>query len=98
MNQTTQWKLRHWIIAGYSIPVFALFISAGVVIRSVNTLNQLTKDYSASRNIVEAINKVSLEVQISSRAIRGYLLDKDPISLDSVRKAEEALDNDLDLL
>ncbi|MBD1911461.1 MULTISPECIES: methyl-accepting chemotaxis protein [unclassified Leptolyngbya] len=98
MNQTTRWKLRHWIVVGYSIPVVALCISAGVVIRSVNTLNHLSEEYSTSRNIVEAINKVSLDVQISSRAIRGYLLDKDPVSLDSVNKAEADLKEDIALL
>lgn len=98
MNQAARWKLRHWIIVGYSVPVVALFISAGVVIRNVNTLNRLAQEYSTARSIADSINAMAVDVQVFSRATRGYLLDKDPVSLNSVERASAKIDEDLKTL
>jgi CHASE3 domain sensor protein len=92
MNRTVHWKLRHWIILGYGVPVAALLISAGVGIRNVRTLTDLSAEFQGSRRIDEEINQLAVDVQIFSRATRGYMLDKDLVSSTSVQQAQSSLE------
>ena len=85
------WKLRHWIIFGYSVPVAALLVSAGVTVINVRQLNQISEELSRTWEVKDSISQLSIESQIISRATRGYLMDQGSISIDNFNKSKESI-------
>lgn len=88
MEQTKHWRLRHWIALGYTVPVSALVISASIAAINISTVNEKAQHLENSRKIAALISELSIDVQIASRTVRGYLLDKNPVSEDSYRTAK----------
>lgn len=88
MKKHKIWKLRHWIMLGYAVPVVALILSAGVTVVHVRQLATTFEEVKRSREIKENIDHVNLNVQIMSRATRGYLLQRNPTSLLDFNKAK----------
>ena len=82
------WKLRHWIIFGYSIPVIALIISAGVTVVNVRALNQVSQELDRSWTVKDELNSLDSKIQTMSRATRGYLLDPNQTSRDNYEAAK----------
>ncbi|WP_081972888.1 methyl-accepting chemotaxis protein [Leptolyngbya sp. KIOST-1] len=82
------WKLRHWIVLGYAVPVVALILSAGVTVVNVRQLAHIFEEVKQARENKEKIDHVNLNVQIMSRATRGYLLQRNPTSLLDFNKAK----------
>ena len=87
MDKQKIWKLRHWIIAGYAVPVVALIVSAGVTVVNIRQLREVAKDLNTSWLINDNIAMVDSEIQTMSRTTRGYLLEKDPVSANSFNEA-----------
>ncbi len=94
-------KLRYWIGGGYAIPVVLLLISAIVVGFNVQVVRRESERLAGSNDIFEKINDLGFESQSLSRATRGYMLDPDPVSLnsyDNAKQAVEELKEELDAL
>lgn len=87
------WKLRHWIIFGYSVPVVALLISAGVTVVNVRQLRGYAHDLKLTWTIQDDINLVDSNLHAMSRYTRGYLLEKNPTSANLFIEAEESYRN-----
>jgi CHASE3 domain sensor protein len=87
MDKQNFWKLRHWIIFGYAVPVVALVISAGVTVVNIRQLRVIANELNTSWTISDHIAQVDSEIQTMSRATRGYLLEKSPVSLNSFETA-----------
>ncbi|MEH2379924.1 MAG: methyl-accepting chemotaxis protein [Nostoc sp.] len=89
MESKQNWKLRYWIIGGYAVPVLALLVSAGVTIININTVNQRSENLLSSYDINSILDDLSVSVQSSSKANRGYLLEKNQQSLESYQKTQK---------
>lgn len=89
MEDRRTWRLRYWIIGGYAIPMIALTVSAVVTVLNVGIVSDRSQKLHTSGEIEAIINKLAVDVQITSRATRGYLLDKDTTSIDSFQQARE---------
>lgn len=89
MKHATKWKLRHWIILGYAVPVVALALSATGTIMGVQRVKAEAQSLKVSHAINDLVNRVDVDLQILSRTTRGYLLEKDPVSIQSFNEAAE---------
>ncbi|HEY9878358.1 MAG TPA: methyl-accepting chemotaxis protein [Leptolyngbyaceae cyanobacterium] len=98
MKNSTSWRLRHWIIGGYAIPVVALMISGGVAIANADYAQRKAEDLSHYNQISERTSDIAVNLQIMSRVTRGYLLDQNQISLDVFKEAQAAYHKHLDQL
>ncbi|MBD1916164.1 methyl-accepting chemotaxis protein [Phormidium sp. FACHB-322] len=81
VNKRKFWKLRHWIVLGYAVPVLALIVSAGIAVVNVRQLVIISGELKRAWEVHEKVDHLNLNVQIMSRATRGYLLQKHPTSL-----------------
>lgn len=95
MERKRNWKLRHWILCGYLVPVVALGLSALVTVINLNTVNQKSEQVRHSDEVDKKINELAIDVQIISRATRGYLLDQSPISHETYDSAQESVQTQL---
>jgi methyl-accepting chemotaxis protein len=98
MNTSKRWRLRHWIIAGYAVPIVALIVSATMALVNVRVVNERARDLAISREIEHRISDMMIQFQIASRATRGYLLDPSPVSLDTAQTAREQYREDFEFL
>jgi methyl-accepting chemotaxis protein len=98
MNTSKRWRLRHWIIAGYAVPIIALIGSATVAVLNVGVVKDRARDLAMARDISLRINDMMVGLQIDSRATRGYLLDPSPISLQSAEEARDRYEEDIQIL
>lgn len=87
MKHSTRWKLRHWIILGYAIPVLTLVISATGTTLGVQRVRTEAQSLEVSHAINDLVSQVDVNLQILSRTTRGYLLQKDPVSVQSFNEA-----------
>ncbi|MEB3230777.1 MAG: methyl-accepting chemotaxis protein [Leptolyngbyaceae bacterium] len=76
-NKKRLWKLRYWIIAGYAIPVAALLTASGLTMSQVNRVNIASKDLTLTNQNNDRLGRTAVEVQVMSRATRGYMLAQD---------------------
>jgi methyl-accepting chemotaxis protein len=81
------WKLRHWIILGYSVPIVALIVSASVTIINVRQLKVLDDILDRTWQNQNRINSLSIDLHDMSREIRAYLLDGEAASNDALTRA-----------
>ncbi|MEA5452670.1 methyl-accepting chemotaxis protein [Leptolyngbya sp. CCNP1308] len=88
MNRQKHWKLRHWIILGYTVPVLALIASAGITMVNARQLVKTSDELKRAWEIHERVDHVNLTVQVMARATRGYLLQRNPTSLLDFNKAK----------
>lgn len=82
------WRLRYWIIAGYTIPVVALILSAGVTVVRVKQLRTTATDLQKTNHISRLINEVEIQAQIMSRSTRGYLLGQEATSIEQYEQSK----------
>lgn len=82
MQKTQHWRLRHWIIAGYMVPILALILSAIATVLNVNTVSDRSNALRASDDLNNAMNELAINAQALSRTLRGYLLAQKQSSLD----------------
>lgn len=78
MSDRKVWRLRNWILLGYSVPIAALVVSALTTIYNVHQLQQRAQELSRGRTVAAELNKVEIHVHAMSRATRGYLIDDQP--------------------
>jgi CHASE3 domain sensor protein len=89
------WKLRHWIIFGYSVPVVALIISAGVTVINVRQLTLVSEELIRTWEVKDLISKLDTESQVISRTTRGYIMDQGQISLDNFNASRDSVNETL---
>ncbi|MBP0002448.1 MAG: CHASE3 domain-containing protein [Cyanobacteria bacterium SBC] len=87
MNAFKQTKIRNWIIAGYSVPVFLSALLSVFVARESHNLRMLIDNS-------QLVNDIALNIQIMSRTTRGYLLDRNDISKISYQNAKNTYNTD----
>ncbi|MEA5467960.1 methyl-accepting chemotaxis protein [Spirulina sp. 06S082] len=87
LQKQTGFKLRHWIIVGYSVPIILSIISGVAVFVTVRILNQEAGHVSEKIGISAKIGDLAFHTQTLSRATRGYLLQKNSVSLQSYQEA-----------
>jgi methyl-accepting chemotaxis protein len=80
MDKQKIWKLRHWIMLGYAVPVVALIVSAGVTVFNIRYLRGISEELNTSWEVNDFIAMVEIEMNAMSRTTRGYLLEKSPVS------------------
>ncbi|MDB9312075.1 methyl-accepting chemotaxis protein [Spirulina sp. CS-785/01] len=88
-------KLRHWIITGYAIPIVLFIVSGIIVFLNVQTVRKEAKDVQRSMMVVSHIGDIAFNVQTVSRATRGYLLDASTVSLESYRSSRDQVEEQL---
>jgi len=81
-------RLRYWIWGGYSIPIILMIVSATVVTVNVGRVRQEAEELTDSRQMAENIADLALDVHLMSQTVRGYLLDKNPASRQTLRQAQ----------
>ncbi|MEB3289983.1 MAG: methyl-accepting chemotaxis protein [Leptolyngbya sp.] len=89
------WKLRHWIIFGYSVPVAALIISAGVTVVNVRQLTQISEELGRTWEVKALIADLAIESQSLSRTARGYMMDQGQTSLDGFNASHDAINESI---
>lgn len=96
-----EWKLRYWILSGYAVPVLLLIASAGITVYQVRRTTALVAEVDRSALVDERLGKIGIAVQEMSRAVRGYLLEQNSVSVqsfeDGIAAYQRALD-DLEIL
>lgn len=86
-------KIRYWIWLGYLVPVSLSCLSAlGVWIQS-RVVTSKVEELDHSILIQKDIGDLSFEIQVTSRATRGYLLDPSPVSLSTFETANNEIIN-----
>ena len=93
MQNGQRWKLRHWIIVGYLVPVSALLLSAIATVVNVNIVSDRAASLRKIDEVNNAINQFALYTQINSKTFRGYLLAQQQTSLNYYIEARKNLDN-----
>ncbi|NJK99734.1 MAG: methyl-accepting chemotaxis protein [Spirulinaceae cyanobacterium SM2_1_0] len=86
------WRLRNWIILGYSIPVTLAFLSAAFVYRQVRLVREDVDTIVEQNQATVAMSIFAFNVQTMSRATRGYLLAPSPVSENSYQTARETIE------
>lgn len=86
------WKLRYWIITGYSIPLLALIISAGVTVNRTKQIHTYSDAVAHSNLVNDRIGAVDTAVQVMSRTTRGYMLAEDAASAETYQTARTTYD------
>jgi methyl-accepting chemotaxis protein len=74
MNGLGDIKLRYWIVAGYSIPVAILAISTMLILSNVQRSKQAVLNFEQATQLEEKIDVFDLNVELASKAVRGYLI------------------------
>ncbi|MEY3300011.1 MAG: hypothetical protein RLZZ597_3271 [Cyanobacteriota bacterium] len=92
------WKLRHWIIFGYSVPVTALIISAGVTVVNVRQLTHVSEELVRTWEVKDLISTLDTETQTVSRTTRGYIMDQSQTSVDNFNASKDKISGTLDQL
>ncbi len=90
MDKQRQWRLRHWIIGGYTIPVVALVLSSITTVVSVDSVREQSNHLQLANDIDRQLGNLAVEIQIGSKAVRGHLLAKSDVSRNAFEKSEEA--------
>jgi len=88
----TNGRIGRWIAIGYTIPVAVAVVSSLIIWSHVRSLRQTTQEADGFVENLERIDTIAINVQILSRATRGYLLDKNQASLDSYTTANNELE------
>jgi len=84
-------RIGRWLSLGYIVPTVVIVASGIAIWPQMRMLHDKTDAYSNFVADLERIDEMSLNVQIASRATRGYLLSPEPISLDTYRTAQARL-------
>lgn len=94
MIQTTKasGQIGRWIAIGYTLPVLVAIVSSSLIWFHVRSVRATSEELQRFVENLERIDMVALNMQITSRAARGYLLEKNQDSLDSYTLAESQLD------
>ncbi|NEO26826.1 MAG: methyl-accepting chemotaxis protein [Kamptonema sp. SIO4C4] len=90
-KKIVNFKLRHWIIAGYAVPIVLFVVSILVVWANVQTVRKESASLERSRQAISLIGDLAFNMQTVSRATRGYLLEPSPVSLQSYEVAQAAV-------
>ncbi|UZQ52859.1 methyl-accepting chemotaxis protein [Trichothermofontia sichuanensis B231] len=88
MSQRNQFKLRQLIVVGYAVPVIALFSAAAIALISVNRVKASSAAVAHSSEVLDRINRITVDLNVVSRTTRGYLLQPNPTSLANFNKAK----------
>jgi methyl-accepting chemotaxis protein len=83
-----QFRLRHWILVGYSIPIVALTISAASTIYNVRQVKVMAENLERTQSVSDSLGQVAVNLQITSRATRGYLLSPNQDFLNTFESAQ----------
>lgn len=83
---------------GYSVPVVALIISAGVTVANVRQLQDYSKALKKTWIIQESIHEIDSDINAMSRYTRGYLLKKNPLSSEGFLEAQASYQENLEVL
>lgn len=87
MSQRKRLKLRQLIILGYAVPIIALLSAAVMAFVSVNRVRETSAAVAHASRVLDEINRITVQLNIASRATRGYLLQKNPTSAQSFQDA-----------
>ncbi len=80
-------KLRYWIIIGYTIPIVLALVSAGIVTLKVREVEESVMQLDRTAEVERAISNFGLSVEVASKNVRGYLLQRDPFLKQSYEEA-----------
>ncbi|MGA1626287.1 MAG: CHASE3 domain-containing protein, partial [Prochlorothrix sp.] len=94
--KTTQLRLRHWISLGYTVPVVAFAVAAFVTDLNIRRVRTVTAERDRAGMVSQHIGAIGIEIQISSRTTRGYLLDPSPVSLQSFQASQANYEKELE--
>lgn len=98
MESKQNWKLRYWIMGGYAVPVVALMISAVMAVFNIDIVNQRSNVLTSAYGVTSLVDDLAINVQASSRFVRGYLLEKNQTSLENYQQAHTAIKDLLEKL
>lgn len=91
MPNTKKLAIRYQILGGYSIPIILSMISGFIVFFKVQSVRTEIINLERAVQVQGIIGDFGIEVQILSRATRGYILDKNEESSNSFNSAQSAV-------
>jgi methyl-accepting chemotaxis protein len=83
--------IRYQILGGYSIPVILSMISGVIIFFQVQNVRKEITNLERGIKIEQNIGELGINVQILSRAARGYILEKSQTSEESFKSAQKAI-------
>jgi CHASE3 domain sensor protein len=86
-------RLRNRILLGYIAPTILWAVSAFAVYFNVQIVRDKSSLLSISRTILDRDQDMALNIQVMQRAVRGYLLDRSEVSLNSYQQAKQNVQN-----
>ncbi|WP_448572238.1 methyl-accepting chemotaxis protein [Trichothermofontia sp.] len=90
MSQQNRLKLRQLIILGYAVPVVAFVGATIMTFMSVNRVREASSAVTHASQVLDEVNRITVQLNVASRATRGYLLQKNETSAQSFRDAQAA--------
>jgi methyl-accepting chemotaxis protein len=84
-----KFRLRNRILLGYIAPTFLWAISAFAVYFNAQIVRDKSSMVAVSRTILDRDQDMALNIQVMQRAVRGYLLDRSEVSLNSYQQAKQ---------
>ncbi|WP_026099043.1 methyl-accepting chemotaxis protein [Kamptonema formosum] len=82
-------RLKNRILLGYVAPTILWVISAGSVYTNAETVRDKSSMLAVSRGILERYQDMALNIQVMQRSVRGYLLDRSGVSLNSYQESKQ---------
>lgn len=82
-------KIRYWIGIGYAIPVILSIVAPILVVININNAKKAIQQVDRTNYAFQELSPLNLNIQVTSRATRGYLLDGNPRSKDNLKEAEK---------
>lgn len=80
-------KIRYWIAIGYAVPVVLSIVAPILVVSNINTAKNAIERVDRVNLAFQELSPLNLNIQVTSRATRGYLLDSNPTSVQTLRTA-----------
>lgn len=91
-------KVRYWIWGGYAIPITLSILSALGTWSQVNGFRGLQEDVVRTVKVAEDIGNLGIQIQVSSRETRGYLLDPNQDAKNTFEESVQQINKTFDLL
>lgn len=80
-------KIRYWIAIGYTVPVILSILAPILVLANINKLHDAIEKTDNVSFVMQDLVDLEREVQITSRATRGYMLEVNTTSVESFNNA-----------
>lgn len=89
-------KIRYWIGIGYAIPIILSILAPFFVLSNINKTRAAIEETDNVSYVLQDLIDVAEDLQITSRATRGYILEASPTSIDNFNEAVKGVEDGIE--